>query len=612
VPKIRSNTQPVLDIQRQSLADGEHFCSLSNADLRALYDSFMTAQDWHAPSSNMIVRSNLDLCLANGQVILKAKVGVNHAKTMQSLVMGWIAKEQDSSSDGNNISPRWVFGSRQVRSEDLVPQVRDAMVKLQKLGLGFGSCLLIDATPCASSLVLMWAAWALGSVVAPVRSPYRGTFLKNIANLTNPKVFAYQVPEQLLDLPHSIAFVKIPKDLEQLSESLEDSVRTHCADLISESLLEIHAQPQKVAAGVDDPAFMVMSSGSTGQPKVVQLSQRICLAIGDSFAKHIDLQSTDIAMTCIDLSTPGGMRWSAILPLSAGSSVVVPDLETHNHPISWGELIVREKVNHLSLVPSNLRSLLVGQRYVDASEWKTVRIIHSGSGMLDADTWARSTKLLGCRIVDNYGFNESGGALILPNIQRGESLSGVGGYPFDMLAQVVDDSDTPCVAGQEGWIRVYGERCLLRYLGDDPKIKDEFGWVKPGDRAVVNHEGAIKILGRGQDVIKNREGEIVYLAQIDAWLQAQKGINESVTFRIDAEPNGIDRVISFISCNVDFEAPFIQEPLLDGLADSLGTAARPHQILVLDSLPKLPNLKPDRACLKEYYQKHIKAMERVL
>jgi acyl-coenzyme A synthetase/AMP-(fatty) acid ligase len=609
---IRTDVQPVLDIQRQTIAVGNDVCSLSNSDLRALYDSFIAAQDWRSPCSNLIVRSSLDLCLANGQVILKARVGVNHPKTMQSLVMGWIAKEQDSSSDRNNISPRWVFGSRQMRSEDLVPQVRDAMVKLQKLGLGFGSCLLIDATPCASSLVLMWAAWALGSVVAPVRSPYRGTFLKNIAHLTNPKVFAYQVSEQLLDLPHSIAFVKIPKDLEQLSESLEDSVRTHCADLSSESLLEIHAQRQKVAAGVEDPAFIVMSSGSTGQPKVVQLSQRVCLAIGDSFAKRIDLQSSDIAMTCIDLSTPGGMRWSAILPLAIGSSVVVPDSATQSHPISWGELIAKEKVNHVSLVPSNLRSLLVGQRYVDASEWKTVEIIHSGTGMLDADTWVRSTKLLGCKIVDNYGFSESGGALILPNIERGESLSGVGGYPFDMLAQVVDDGDILCIAGQEGWIRFYGERCLLRTLSNTPSMKDEFGWIKPGDRAVVNHEGAIKILGRGQDVIKNREGEIVYLAQIDAWLQAQEGVNESVTFRIDAELNGIDRVISFISCNVDFAASFIQEPLLDGLADSLGTAARPHQILVLDKLPKLPNLKPDRACLKEYYQKHIKAMEGVL
>jgi acyl-coenzyme A synthetase/AMP-(fatty) acid ligase len=609
---LQGYCQPVLNLQGQTLANSEKVVDLQEPELRALYDSFVAGRDWCTRDGDLVVRANEDLCLVNGQVVLNARPVNVSIHTIQALVLDWLARETGKSSGPSASAARWFFGEQEVSSRDMVSQVCDAMDKLRALGLTRGEVLLIDATPKAASLVLIWAAWALGAVVAPVRSPYRGAFLQAIVEILQPTVFAFQVDEQLVGLPTSIACVQVPADLSQLTSNLANTIQKVSTVAAERCPPDANKIPQIGNANLDDPALVLLSSGSTGLPKVVLLSQRACLSLGASFAKHVDVRAQETALTCLDLCTPGGLRWLAILPLCCSSSAVVPDPETHNHPLSWGELIDRHKVNHVSLVPSNLRSLLMGHKYVDASEWQSVRLIHCGTGTLDNNTWERSSQLLRTTIIDNYGCNEVAGALVLPALEVGARLGESGGYPFDMFVQVVDDNNHPCPANQEGWIRIYGERTMLGYLGDVPSLKDEFGWVKPGDRGVVNSAGAIRILGRGQDVIKNSEGEIVYLAQIDAWLQSQQGVAEAVTFRVGVPATGGEHIVAFISRSNANAVLQSKECLLSGLADKLGTAARPHQIVILDAIPKLPNQKPDRKCLAEKYQDQFKRKEVIL
>ena len=311
-----------------------------------------------------------------------------------------------------------------------------------------------------------------------------------------------------------------------------------------------------------DPAPLVIAtSGSTGRPKRVVLSRAALRASADA--------------THARLGGPG--QWVLNLPPTfvAGVQVLYRSLRAGAEPLvmsegdDFGSVWERRTSDraYLSLVPTQLVRALTDEVAVrDLGRYTAVLV---GGGPLDPSV-RREAEERGIRVVQTYGMSETCGGCVYD------------GVPLD---------------GVE--VRIEEEQVLLRgpvlFDGyeDDPvrtgaALRD--GWFHTDDLGELV-EGRLRITGRADDVVITG-GIKVPAGVVSSRLAGHPGISEAAVVG-SPDPEWGERLVAFV---VPTGAP--PEPAeLRELFPEQGWA--PKTYVCLETLPMLPNGKPDRVALRE-------------
>jgi acyl-[acyl-carrier-protein]-phospholipid O-acyltransferase/long-chain-fatty-acid--[acyl-carrier-protein] ligase len=257
-----------------------------------------------------------------------------------------------------------------------------------------------------------------------------------------------------------------------------------------------------VQTGGDSLLTVIFSSGTTGDPKGVQLSHFNVLANIQSVCQALEPLPQDRVLGVLPLFHSFGYTVTLWLPLVIGASAVYyPD---PRHAKEIGELCQKYQCTLFVTTPTFLRLI---HRRCQPEQFRTVRLLITGAEKLPNTVAQAFAEKFGIWPLEGYGCTELSPVVStnLPNERHGlwqriRHKPGTIGRPIPGVAVQVTDLDTGAVLGpgQTGMLLVRGPNVMLGYL-HRPKETAEVlrdGWYTTGDLAELDDEGFITIRDR--------------------------------------------------------------------------------------------------------------------
>jgi acetyl-CoA synthetase len=260
-----------------------------------------------------------------------------------------------------------------------------------------------------------------------------------------------------------------------------------------------------VDTSADDPAMMVYTSGTTGQPKGALHGHRVLLGHLPGIETHHDLfpQAGDRMWTPADWAWAGGLLNVLLPSLHYGVPVVARRVEKFD-PEEAFALMARLEIRNAFIPPTALRMLRAAPNPQGRHDLK-MRSIGSGGEQLGAETYEWGKSAFGLTINEFYGQTEAN-LLVSACGALGVSKAGAIGKPVaGHVVAVIDADGHPLKAGEPGQFAVLRPDpvMFLQYWGKPEATREKFigDWMTTGDQGVMDEEGYFSFVGRDDDVI---------------------------------------------------------------------------------------------------------------
>jgi acetyl-CoA synthetase len=298
---------------------------------------------------------------------------------------------------------------------------------------------------------------------------------------------------------------EIRKDLPALKLVLSLDGAGDGALALADVLAKASTDFSPVDTSADDPAMMVYTSGTTGQPKGALHGHRVLIGHFPGVETHHDFlpQPGDRIWTPADWAWAGGLL-NVLLPgLHYGVPVVARRFEKFD-PEEAFALMARAQIRNAFIPPTALRMLRAAPnpkgRYAI-----NMRSIGSGGESLGAETYEWGKSAFGLVINEFYGQTECN--IVLSACSAiGVSKPGAIGRPVaGHTVAIIDAAGDPLKAGETGQIAVRRPDpvMFLEYWRNPEATRDKFigDWMTTGDQGVMDEEGYVSFVGRDDDVI---------------------------------------------------------------------------------------------------------------
>src|ERR1700688_4718967 len=257
-----------------------------------------------------------------------------------------------------------------------------------------------------------------------------------------------------------------------------------------------------VDTSADDPAMMVYTSGTTGQPKGALHGHRVLIGHFPGVEAHHDFfpQPGDRIWTPADWAWAGGVL-NVLLPgLHYGVPVVARRFEKFD-PEEAFALMARAKIRNAFIPPTALRMLRAARNPQGHHDIK-MRSIGSGGEALGAETYEWGKSVFGLTINEFYGQTECNIVLSACNA-FGVSKPGAIGKPVaGHTVAVIDRDGNPLKAGETGQIAVQRPDpvMFLQYWGKPEATREKFigEWMTTGDQGAMDEDGYFRFVGRDE------------------------------------------------------------------------------------------------------------------
>ncbi len=295
---------------------------------------------------------------------------------------------------------------------------------------------------------------------------------------------------------------------------------------------------------LDDVATVIFSSGSTGEPKGVMLSQFNLLANIEQCGEVIALDDSQRLLGILPFFHSFGFTVTLCLPMVFGTGVVF-----YPNPLdarSIGALVRENKVTVLLATATFLQIYLRG---VAPEDFGSLRLVICGAEKLPERLADAFKERFGIRPYEGYGSTECSPVVAVNTRDyRAAGFFQVGGKPGKIgqplpgICVRITDADDPwhgpeLPVGQAGMLLVRGPNVMLGYLGQPQKTAEVLrdGWYCTGDVAMMDEDGFLQITGRLNRFSKIG-GEMVPHLKIEEKLHEVAGTAEQ-TFVVMGVPD---------------------------------------------------------------------------
>ena len=328
--------------------------------------------------------------------------------------------------------------------------------------------------------------------------------------------------------------------------------------------------------------LIVVTSGSSGEPKGVMLSAAAIAASARAVNDALDLQKNDCWLNCLPLYHIGGL--SIIFRCHYAGAVMI--LHQHFHAEQVWKDLFGYSVTHISLVPVMLSQLLDISH--DARPPASLRVALIGGAALSSSL-ARRARNAGWPIVISYGMTETGSLCAYDDLPDAGIEAGRVGRPL------IDFKIS--VANSEGTISVHGPALMSGYA--NPGLLPGTGLIDnsftTGDVGRLDEQGVLHIAGRADDALLSA-GRTVHPREVEQQLEEFPGIGK-VAITAIPDPVWGDRLVAVFEPGM-FDVAHFE----NWVRKQLDSAIRPRIFVQLDTLPQNQLGKIDRIKLREIIQ----------
>lgn len=344
-------------------------------------------------------------------------------------------------------------------------------------------------------------------------------------------------------------------------------------------------------------AFLLLSGGSTGKPKLIPRTHDDYLFNIAACAEALGFGGDSVYLAANPAAHNAALGCPGVLgALLVGGKAV---LAASPSPDEVFPLVEKEGVTHTTVVPAlaALWSRAAAARPVDM---KGV-VLQVGSSKFDQQAAGRTQSALNCRITNWFGIGE--GLLTYTRLDDPEEVvHGTEGRPLSGLDELrlVDEELREVPAGAVGELVTRGPYTINGYWNAPAANGTSFtpdGFFRTGDLARLTPEGNLVIVGRAKDVI-NRGGEKVSADEIEGHLRSHEAIDDAaVVARPDAELG--EAVLAFVVPGRQAErAPTLVEIKRYLAGQGLAAFKLPDEVRELPVLPRTPVGKIDKVALR--------------
>ena len=352
------------------------------------------------------------------------------------------------------------------------------------------------------------------------------------------------------------------------------------------------ASPEVVVAG-RDPAYLLFTSGSTGEPKPVLMPHAALLNLVEF---EVDRSSFLGSGRCAQYAAVGfDVSLQEIFGTWARGETLypVPD-RLRGDPTELIEFLERHEISRIHLPPLMARALA---GVVSPIPRSIREIICAGEALRIDDAMRARAKASGFRLVNQYGPTETH---VVTSIDLGTEPEAWPefpdiGTPIDgVTVRIEDVSGEPVDWGRSGEIVIEGVAVGLGYLGGAEggfEAREGTARYRTGDLGRLLPSGRVEFLGRRDGQVKI-SGFRVEPAEVESALEAIPGVRDSGVVAVVDE--GDSKLHAFIVGDDGVST----DQVLRRLGSSLPHWMVPASIMRLASLPKTASGKVDREGLR--------------
>ena len=262
-------------------------------------------------------------------------------------------------------------------------------------------------------------------------------------------------------------------------------------------------------------ALLLTSSGSTGNSKIVQLTEEGIIKNIESNVSSLGIRPSDTTIVALPMNYSYGLIGQFLSHLSCGCTVVLTDTKFAITQVP--ALISKHKASSVFMVPPMIRQINYWHsKGFYREDFSSLRFVTVGGNHIERCSLLKAMKLFKCQFVKTYGLAEAG-PRVSTNIIRSVTSDTIGtvGKPIpNVTISIVDDHGKIVKAGQQGKVLVKSPSVTIGYLNaKTPNGTIPHQSILTKDIGYLSASGNLSVLGRAGDSIEIN-GKTVWFNQI--------------------------------------------------------------------------------------------------
>lgn len=355
------------------------------------------------------------------------------------------------------------------------------------------------------------------------------------------------------------------------------------------SVLET-AQPGSPPATIspETTSLMLLTSGTTSTPKVVELSAASVAAQISTFLKVYDYDRASRILNPLPLHFTDGIMHGPVIAFMTGGTLYRPSSFRFQKLDELLLSIYRDRITHFIAVPA-LLSLLnrLGAAFENAFDTPDFRYLRSSGDLLPEALWRAVQDRFNIRVINTYGLSETVCEAIYCGPDAERFKIGTIGKPVDCEIRIVDDEGDDVGDGEIGELLIRGSNIMKGYLNQPELTEQAFcdDWFRTGDYAQADRDGFLRITGRKKTLIISG-GVNIHPQEITDALLTHEDVVDAITFGIPHPFWGEEVACAIVLHEGRRQAS--AEHLIEHCRRLLAPHKVPKRVTLVDELPRNP------------------------
>lgn len=435
---------------------------------------------------------------------------------------------------------RSVRSGREMTCSAIVAAVDEKARRIAALGLRHGDRIVVGEPDPVDYLIALFACWQAGLAAVAVNPALSADEQANVVAATGARAW---LGPNALDLP--------------VAPSAEPST----------------------PLSLDEPALILMTSGTTGKPKGIVHSQRTLLARIEHNIAEIGTETPRETLCVLPVFFGHGLIGNGLTPLLAGGRVHFWPMPTAAEIPGMGAFIATHGIGFMSSVPSFWK---LAARLSQAPV-QPLRRVHVGSAPLSIGQWRQIAQWCGTENVFNmFGMTETANWIAGGPLAEASGRDGYVGAAWGGELAVLGDAGAIATSGR-GEVLVRSPSMMLGYWQRPDLDAEAFigDWFRTGDIGELEG-GRLTLVGRIKTEI-NRGGIKVLAEEVDMLLERHPDIAEACAFGV---PDAVAGETVAAAIVLKTGTTFQPEAIKAWCRQHARPDAVPSRLYALDAIPR--------------------------